>query len=192
MNRVFRIGQGIVVPDGTTVYPFLNAKDSTSDLPYDLLDGFSLAAGRIAPRMTSKIHVFPFVTQVTWVVSGHLDIRMKDGEHDQPYTVRLAPQEAVLTKGGTFFQLINTTADLVDVLYVASPPYLFFADEKGAVVYDDAFVFDRSWEEMAGQRWAPPEMPNLDAWRAARERAAAAVAARKSGNAPRSLAETAR
>ncbi len=44
MNRVFSIPLPSRVPDGTLVSPFLNAKDSESDVPFDLLDGFSLAA----------------------------------------------------------------------------------------------------------------------------------------------------
>ena len=45
MNQVFKIASPFQVPDGTLVSPFLNAKDSESGLPFNLLDGFSLAAG---------------------------------------------------------------------------------------------------------------------------------------------------
>ena len=62
MNRVFNIKEGIRVPDGTIVYPFLNSKDSSSDLPFDLLEGFSISAGDISPNTHSKIHVMPLVT----------------------------------------------------------------------------------------------------------------------------------
>ncbi len=61
MMKVFTISQGKKVPDGMVVYPFLNPKDSTNDLPWDLLD-VSIAAGDIAPDTASKIHVHPFVT----------------------------------------------------------------------------------------------------------------------------------
>jgi hypothetical protein len=184
MNRVFRRGQGIVVPDGTTVYPFLNAKDSTSDLAYDLLDGFSLAAGRIAPKSSSKVHVMPFVTQVTWVISGHLDVRMKDAEHRDPYTVHLSTQGAVLTRPGTFFQLINASAAQVDVLYIVSPAYLFLADETHNVEYDDSIVFDLDWERLAEEEWEPAELLRLDLRRDARDRASVTLATRKDAATP--------
>lgn len=41
---------GIKAPDGTVVYPVLNSKDITSDLPWDLVDGFSNAAGDVEPN----------------------------------------------------------------------------------------------------------------------------------------------
>jgi len=77
MNRVFSITVPFRVPDGTWVSPFLNAKDSQSDLPFELLDGFSLAAGTIDPNSCSKIQLMPFDTQVTFVRSGNLAVRMK-------------------------------------------------------------------------------------------------------------------
>jgi len=64
MHRVFSITTPFRVPDGTWVSPFLNAKDSQSDLPFDLLDGFSIAAGVIDPNSCSKIHMMPFVTRL--------------------------------------------------------------------------------------------------------------------------------
>jgi hypothetical protein len=75
MNRVFPITAPFRVPDGTWVSPFLSAKDSQSELPFDLLDGFSLAAGIIDPNSCSTIHVMPFVTQVTFLRSGNLAAR---------------------------------------------------------------------------------------------------------------------
>jgi hypothetical protein len=50
--------------------PIPNAKDSQSDLPFKLLDGFSLAWGVIDPSSCSKIHLMPFVTRVTVVKSA--------------------------------------------------------------------------------------------------------------------------
>lgn len=75
MNRIFSIPPPFCVPDGTWVSPFLNPKDSESDWPFDLLDGFSLAAGVVEPQSSSKIHVMPFVTQVTFVRSGALAVQ---------------------------------------------------------------------------------------------------------------------
>lgn len=56
-QRIFAIKEWLQVPDQTRVAPFLNAKDCTSSLPYDLLDGFSLAAGEI--DSASLIHIMP-------------------------------------------------------------------------------------------------------------------------------------
>ena len=64
MNRIFTIEGGFTVPDGTTVYPFLNPKDSMSGLPWDLVEGFSIAAGDMAPKSKSKIQVLPLASQV--------------------------------------------------------------------------------------------------------------------------------
>jgi len=73
MNRVFTIDRDFQVPDGTFVYPFLNPKDSTSGLPWDLIEGFSIAASDIAPYSQSKIQIMPLADRVTSVLrqAGH-------------------------------------------------------------------------------------------------------------------------
>jgi len=153
MDKVFSIKNSLNVPDGTKVYPFLNAKDGTSELPWDLLDGFSLAAGDIASHSSSKIHVMPYVTQVTFVLSGKLEIVMKDPLADEPYSLHLTIQQAVLTQPGTFFQLVNTSDALCRVLYIVSPAHVFDIDDEGSVRYDDAVVLQESWSELARLRW---------------------------------------
>ena len=47
MNRLFKCldADFFRVPDGTLVNPFLNPKDNMSGLPWDILDGLSIAAG---------------------------------------------------------------------------------------------------------------------------------------------------
>ena len=47
MKKLFEIRDFFRVPDGTLVAPFLNSKDDNSDLPFDLLNGFSISAGEI-------------------------------------------------------------------------------------------------------------------------------------------------
>ncbi len=155
MNRIFAIRDGFKVPDGTTVRPFLNAKDCMSRLPWDLLDDFSLSAGDIEPHSQSKIHVMPHVTQVTFVVRGELEIVMKDIQTRDPYTLRLAEQQAVITKPSTFFQLINSTDVTCRVLYIVSPPYVFDRQD-GQILYDDTVVFDENWQALAQLNWQPP------------------------------------
>ena len=154
MNRIFTIRDGFRVPDETTVYPFLNAKDCLSGLPWDLLDGFSLSAGDIEPHSKSQIHVMPQVTQVTFVVRGELEIVMKDTQTRDPYTLRLAEEQAVITRPSTFFQLINPTDVTCRVLYIVSPPYAFDRQD-GQILYDDTVVFDEDWQALAQLNWQP-------------------------------------
>jgi mannose-6-phosphate isomerase-like protein (cupin superfamily) len=164
MKRTFSIGKGFKVSDGTIVYPFLNPKDMSQDLEWDLLEGFSVAGGDIGPGITSKIHVHPIVTQVTWVVSGAITIKMKDSDHNEPYLLKLQPQQAVLTQPRTFFQLINEGKENARVLYIVSPAYLFEIDAKGKVVYDDAISLDQTWEELAMMHWTIPQYTDLKSW----------------------------
>src|SRR5262245_3522126 len=120
MNRLFECldAKFFKVPDGTLVNPFLNPKDIKSGLPWDILDGLSIAAGYIGARIISEIHVHPFISQITVLISGSLDIHMKDpGNMGERYTVRLKlptptgnpgfTTAATLASPGTFFQLDN-------------------------------------------------------------------------------------
>lgn len=154
MNRTFKISNPFRVPDGTLVSPFLNSKDNMSGLPFDLLDGFSLAAGIIEAGKESKIHTMPYVTQVTFVRSGHLLVRMKGPEDADFYECEAGRNEAVLTSPGTFFQLINRKMEPCEVLYIVSPAYLFeMVDKK--VVYDDSVVLEEDWESLKSLGWRP-------------------------------------
>jgi len=175
MNRVFSITKSIVVPDGTIVYPFLNSKDCTSNLPWGLVNDVSLAVGDILPNTHSKIHVHPVVTLITWVVFGTLQIKMKDLTEHEPYTVTLAPEQVALTKPGTFLQHINTTSSPCRALYIVSPAYVFLMKEDGTVEYDDAIALDLEWDKLAVQKWQVPHFTDIDGIRATRERASAQI-----------------
>ena len=63
--------------------------------------------------------------------------------------LRLDGEQAVLTRPGTFFQLINSTTVPCRVLYITSPSYLFEMDQNGQVKYDDAIALDEDWQELA-------------------------------------------
>ncbi|MBX9629462.1 MAG: hypothetical protein K2X67_02980 [Burkholderiales bacterium] len=152
MNRVFRITAAHAVPDGTLVAPFLNARDTTSGLPFDLIEGFSLAAGTIAPHSQSKIHVMPFVAQVTFVRHGALTVRMKAAADRAPYVLVAQADEAVLTAAGTLVQLINETGSPCEVLYIVSPAYVF-EQQEGGIRYDDSVVLDEDWDTLAANGW---------------------------------------
>ena len=162
MRQVYKILEPFRVPDGTLVFPFLNSKDSSSGLPFDLLDGFSLAAGTIEPKTSSKIHLMPFVTQVTFVRRGHLQVRMKGPLDDDCYSLNARTDEALLTEPGTFFQLINDGKDSCEVLYIVSPAYIFEIS-NGQVVYDDSVVLEEDWDDLKSSGWHPAvQLPALE------------------------------
>jgi len=154
MKQVFKVVEPYRVPDGTLVSPFLNCKDSMSGLPFDLLDGFSLAAGTIEPKTRSKIHLMPFVTQVTFVRQGYLQVRMKGPRDDDSYSLSVRTDEAVITEPGTFFQLVNDESESCEVLYIVSPTYLFEMSNEH-VVYDDSVVFEENWDYLKSSGWRP-------------------------------------
>jgi hypothetical protein len=172
MKRIFTISGGFTVLDGTTVYPFLNAKDSTSGLQRDLLDDFSLAAGDIAPYRTLRTHVTLWIIEVAAVLRGQLEVVMQDAQDTRPYRQRLAEHQAVITRPGTLFQLVNATDVPCPVLYIVSPPCVF--DQRDhQILYDDVIVLDEDWTVLAGQNWQPPAMlPSRDAREAALNRLA--------------------
>ena len=195
MKRLFEClsNKFFEVPDGTLVNPFLNPKDIMSGLPWDILDGISIAAGQINPGVVSEIHVHPFISQVTVLLSGSLMIRMKDPCTSDPYyekELKLPDVEAkdgfstvaVLGSPGTFFQLNNSLGNQpARVLYICSPSYIF---EPGATpsdppVYDDAIPVGKDWEYLAKNNWNPPELSKPERSYAARHQAIQRLASRK-------------
>jgi mannose-6-phosphate isomerase-like protein (cupin superfamily) len=145
MQHVFTIRGGIAVPDGTTVFPFLSPHDDTSGLGWGLFEGFSIAAGEVAPHTASAIHALPRATQVTFVLEGTLTAHMRGTEGGAPYTLRLGPQEACLTLPGERLQLANETDTAVRVLYIVSPAYRFEVDSEGRVTHEDAVLLE-DWD----------------------------------------------
>lgn len=141
MNKVFKIENPLAVGDGTLVSPFLNAKDASSTLPFDLNLGFGLSAGEIKAGKISKIHILPYVTQVTFVWLGAVEIRMMDAGGNKPYRLTLSAGDAALTEPGTFLQFVNFRSSSCHVLYMTSPSYL--SDE----IFDDSIILDRDWEQ---------------------------------------------
>jgi oxalate decarboxylase/phosphoglucose isomerase-like protein (cupin superfamily) len=171
MKRTFRAGTGCRVPDGTFVYPLLNSNDIKSGLPVGLLDDFSMAIGEIEAGSSSRIHVHPIVTQVTMVLDGHLDVRLRDAGAAEPYTVELARHHAVLVRPGTFLQLVNPSRFPCRTLYVVGPSYVVDIDRNGTVRYDDAITLDLSWDELAAMEWQPAQLGRLDELARARREA---------------------
>lgn len=163
MKKIFEISSPFPVPDGTLLSPFLNSKDANSELPFDLLEGLSLAAGEIKPSQKSKIHVMPFVTQIIFVMRGNLTVITKAENDEEQQEVDLGPNQATIIKPNTFLQLNNPNEeDTCRVLYIVSPPYVYDVidnDGEKEVVYDDSFVYDEEWNELAKTNWPlPPKM----------------------------------
>lgn len=174
MNRLFEcLDSGFFkVPDGTLINPFLNPRDLMSGLPWDVLEGLGIAAGYIEPGIVSEIHLHPFISQVTVLLSGSLDIHMKDsGDEEGPYTLQLrlpTPTEkpgfttaATLTAPGTFFQIDNSCGtEPARVLYLTSPGYILVPGDTDDAppVYDDAVVLGREWSYLEKYNWEPPEV----------------------------------
>lgn len=155
--------------------PFLNSSDSMSGLPFDLLGGCSLAAGVIEPKVKSKIHVMPFVTQVTFVRAGRLVVRMKGPVDVSPYDLTVDQGQSVLTEPGTLLQLLNETGARCEVLYIVTPAYLS-ETSAGQVIYDDSVVLEQEWSDLASDGWRqrlPPIGQRREAERRLSERSTA-------------------
>ena len=170
MNRIFAPGEGFVVPDGTIVHSLLDAAALGQDAG-EWAEAMSLALGRIPPRMASRIHLHPVVTQATWVISGQLTVVMKDSTADAPYALDLVAEQAALTLPGTLFQLVNRSAVECRVLYIVVPAFVYEVGAGGEVLYNDALVFDLDWDELAASGWAAAELHDLEVIRAARRAA---------------------
>ncbi len=152
MNRIFKSSSPFPIPDGTLLSPFLNPRDNQSGLPVDLSIGFSIAVGTLLPGIASKIQVLPFVTQVTFVLSGTLTVRLKAASDTTPCTLTVRPREAILCEAGCLFQLINESEEPCEVLYIVSPAYLFLVEGE-RIVYDDSVVLDEDWGELEAAGW---------------------------------------
>jgi mannose-6-phosphate isomerase-like protein (cupin superfamily) len=168
MNRIYKIENGVVVPDGTTVYEIIGPIQSKkAGLP--IIEEESLAYGELDPEEKSNVHVHPIITHLTWVVSGKLTVGMKDKRSDKMYFIDVAPNETVLTEPGTFFQLINNGSEICKVLYIVAPAFIFEIDDAGTILYNDQIVLDFDWDELERRNWTIPELNDLDLIRKQRE-----------------------
>lgn len=168
MQHVFRLTNGFVVPDQTIVYPFLNSKDAKSEIPWDVSNLTSIAVGLIAPFTSSRLHVHPIVTLITWVIQGQLTIKMKDKDNPKPYEVELGPEQAALIEPHTILQHINRTDTVCRVLYIVSPAYVYLPSSKASKGYDDAIVLTHGWETLEKADWVLPELAELASLESAR------------------------
>lgn len=179
MNRIFEPKGYFTVPDGTDVSAFLNASDSTQDLlPGGAIGDMSIASGRIEPGVESWIHCLPLLAQVTYVVSGHLTVRMRDPGDREPYRLELVRGQAAVTRPGTFLQLQNEGDIAAEVLYIVSPSFVF-EKEGEDILYDDAVLVAQSWDEPAATNSSNEIMKTAHELRARRAKAKRRLAARK-------------
>ncbi len=170
MQKIFTVGEGFTVPDGTIVHPAVDAM-LASRACGTWVDDVSIALGKIPAGVTSNIHVHPVVAQVTWVLSGALTITMKDRTTAAPYHLELTANQSVWTQPGTFFQLSNPHRQPCRVLYIVTPAFLFEVDAHGNVAYNDAIVLEQDWDTLARAAWKIPQLAELHAVQHARTQA---------------------
>jgi mannose-6-phosphate isomerase-like protein (cupin superfamily) len=170
VNNIFSAGEGFPVPDGTIVRSVLDPA-ALSRSTGEWMEDISIAMGHIAPHTTSKIHLHPVVNQVTWVLSGKLTVQMKDPRSSGPYKLDVSVEQAVITRPGTFFQLINRSDADCQVLYIVTPAFVFVTDAGGEVIYNDAAVLDHGWDDLAAMEWTLPVLVETEAIQAARREA---------------------
>jgi hypothetical protein len=177
MNRVFEPVLFFPLPDGTWLAPVLSPWDvNARSMGQDALPGASIAVGEIAAASASKPHLHPIVTQVTWLLEGALRVRMKGRQDAAPYELNLAAGQGVLTEPMTFFQLVNPgAARAARALYVVTPAYVYVPGEEG---YDDAVVYEQSWEELTAAGFPTGSVDPVEMARTKRATAVARLSAR--------------
>lgn len=157
-DRLYKIEDGVEVPDKTMVFPIIDPEQQRK-AGLEIFETMSLAMGELEKNEKSSIHVHPIIAHVTWVLSGKLQVKMKDHENDEAYTLDIEPNQAVLTKPGTFFQLINRGVDTCKILYQCAPAFVFDMDANGNVLYNDAIVLENyTWERLSEMKWNIPEL----------------------------------
>lgn len=157
-DRVYKIEDGVEVPDKTMVFPILGPRQQQL-AGLEIVNQMSLAMGELEKKETSSIHVHPIVAHLTWVLSGSLRVKMKDPNNDEEYYLDVDPMQAVYTAPGTFFQLINRGVDTCKVLYQVAPSFVFDMTPEGEVRYNDAIVLhDYTWEKLKKMNWNIPEL----------------------------------
>ncbi len=138
MKTLFEPGGFVPAHDGTEIDPFLNPMDDPAGVE---LPGFSsalsAAAGRLGPGVTSAIHVHPFVTQITYVVSGRLTVTTVERGQSVPHEFEVEASAAVVTEAGIPVQFSNGGRADVHVLYIVMPGYVSDDDYDDAVLLDD-------------------------------------------------------
>ncbi|MBI5136873.1 MAG: hypothetical protein HZA24_05990 [Nitrospirae bacterium] len=174
MARVITPGKLFDMPDGTRVAPVFNPFEplSGATAPEPDADGrMSVALGELRAGRSSRIHVLPFVRQITWVLSGPVTMIVKGAADAAPQRLTLLAGQALETAPGDFMQLVNPDRQRpCRMLHACTPGYVFHT-ENGTLRYEDAVVFAEDWDALAAQNWHPPALADLDTLQKARDRA---------------------
>jgi hypothetical protein len=152
MKHIFKVAKQYKIPDGTIVAPFMNPYDSNSTESITDINDISISEGIIEGFGKSKIQIFPYVNQITYVLEGKLKVIMKGQKDKGPYSLVITKNDSVITYKNEFLQLVNETSESCRVLYIVSPAYVYEI-ENGEVVYDDSIILDKSWEELKKANW---------------------------------------
>ena len=108
-----RAGKKILAPDQVPVRP------------YDLgqCKNMALAMGCVEPGGRYSVHSHRRIEQITFVVSGILDVFSFDMGVAKPRKIRLREGEAVVTLPGETLEFSCASANMAKVLFITSPPY---------------------------------------------------------------------
>jgi mannose-6-phosphate isomerase-like protein (cupin superfamily) len=93
--------------------------------PYDLgpARNLALAGGRIEPGARYGVHAHRSIEQLTYVVTGEVEVWSFDAEKDAAASVRVKTGEAVVTLPGESLEFRCVGAAEAWVIFVTAPPY---------------------------------------------------------------------
>ena len=114
--------------------PEFAAPDEIPVRPFDLAPSrnMALAEGRIEPGARYHVHAHRTIEQITYVVSGEVEVLSFDAGADGPGSVRLAAGQAVVTLPGESLEFRCAGEVAARVLFITAPPYP--ADNSDTVV----------------------------------------------------------
>ncbi len=112
------------------------APDEIPVRPFDLAPArnMALAEGLIEPGARYRVHAHRTIEQITYVVSGEVEVLSFDAEAGATGSVRLAAGEAVVTLPGQSLEFRCIGEAAARVLFITAPPYP--ADNSDTVVLD--------------------------------------------------------
>ena len=110
------------------------APDQVPVRPYELgqCNNMALAMGCVEPGVRYGVHTHRRIEQITFVVSGMVDVFSFDIDVAEIRKIRLGAGEAVVTMPGETLEFRCASANMAKVLFITSPPYP--EDNSDAVV----------------------------------------------------------
>ena len=122
--------------------PEIAAPDEIPVRPFDLTPSrnMALAEGRIEPGARYRVHAHRTIEQITYVVSGAVEVLSFDAETGAIGSARLAAGEAVVTLPGESLEFSCAGDAAARVLFITAPPYP--ADNSDTVVLDQHRALD--------------------------------------------------